>query len=326
MKPAAVSPETDKRLGLGVSSPPPRVAMRSSKRLSQTPLKSTCERQLIDEEEPDERTTSKRKFRKNVGPSSTKSVPRQLFTPTNAMYDPLEVTYHHKFTMPFQKWYDTAVKIKSVPETPLPIISKSRVPVSWFHDLWKRRGWLANEHINALMNLLLFNYKRAKESFLSGWAVWDALGTPREGGLPWVEARQVIGVANVNKNHWVCYAICFESQIVTIYDSMRGSNNWATIVGHFEHMVRYVPWLCHHAGIWEQKNMSGELRDVWEIVSGADAPQQANNYDCGIMAVKYMNCLASNQDISSVDPRRCGIFPRSYCAQLFKLGREFPAP
>ncbi|KAH6801321.1 hypothetical protein C2S52_001785 [Perilla frutescens var. hirtella] len=141
MKPVAVSPRTDKGLGIGVSSPPPRVSTRSSKQLSQTPLKSTCQRQLIDEEEPDERTTSKRKLRKNVGPSSTKSVARQLFTPTNAMYDPLETTYHHKFTMLFQKWYDTAVKIKPKPETPLPIISKSRVPVSWFHDFLKRRAY-----------------------------------------------------------------------------------------------------------------------------------------------------------------------------------------
>ncbi|KAH6796969.1 hypothetical protein C2S52_021523 [Perilla frutescens var. hirtella] len=141
MKPAAVSPKTDKGLGFGVSSLPPRVYTRSSKRLSQTPLKSTCQRQLIDEEEPDERTSSKHKLRKNVGPSSTKSVARQLFSATNAMYDPLEATYHHKLTQPFQEWYDTAVKIQPEPETPFPIISKLRVPVSWFHDLLERTAY-----------------------------------------------------------------------------------------------------------------------------------------------------------------------------------------
>ncbi|KAH6794486.1 hypothetical protein C2S52_004963 [Perilla frutescens var. hirtella] len=348
MKPAAVSPKTDKGLGFGVSSPPPRVYTRSSKRLSQTPLKSTCQRQLIDEEEPDERTSSKHKLRKNAGPSSTKSVARQLFSPTNAMYDPLEATYHHKLTQPFQEWYDTAVKIQPEPETPFPIISKPRVPVSWFHDLLERTGWLCDEHIDVLTNLLLFKYKRANESFLSGWAVLDVLGTgfllkgdynntwesmmhyvngvwPREYGLPWVEARQVLGVANVNKNHWMCYAICFESQTVTIYDSARGNTSWGSIAGHFLHMSRYMPWLCSHVGIWEQKKMGCELRDVWEIISAPDAPQQGNNHDCGIMAVKYIECLASNQDISSVDPERCGIWRRSYCAQLFELGREFPA-
>ena len=72
---------------------------------------------------------------------------------------------------------------------------------------------------------------------------------PKEYGLPWVEVRQVIGVANVNKNHWVCFSICFESQTVTIYDSARGSNNWTTIAGHFEHMASYIPWLFSHAGI-----------------------------------------------------------------------------
>ncbi|KAH6757829.1 hypothetical protein C2S52_023266 [Perilla frutescens var. hirtella] len=348
MKPAAVSPKTDKGLGFGVSSPPPRVYTRSSKRLSQTPLKSTCQRQLIDEEEPDEQTSSKHKLRKNAGPSSTKSVARQLFSPTNAMYDPLEATYHHKLTQPFQEWYDTVVKIQPEPETPFPIISKPRVPVSWFHDLLERTGWLCDEHIDALTNLLLFKYKRANESFLSGWAVLDVLSTgfllkgdysntwesmmhyvngvwPREYGLPWVEARQVLGVANVNKNHWVCYAICFESQTMTIYDSARGNTSWGSIAGHFLHMSRYMPWLYSHAGIWEQKKMGCELRDVWEIISAPDAPQQGNNHDCGIMAIKYMECLALNQDISSVDPERCGIWRRSYCAQLFELGREFPA-
>ncbi|KAH6800044.1 hypothetical protein C2S52_000508 [Perilla frutescens var. hirtella] len=198
MKPVAVSPKTDKGLGLGVSSPPPKVSTRSSKQLSQTPLKSTCQRQLIDEEEPDERTSS------------------------------------------------------NEPETPFPIISKSRVPVSWFHDLLQIRGWLADEHIDALTDLLLFKYKRANESFVSGWVVLDVLGT-------------------------------------------------------------------------EQKKMGGKLRDVWEIISAPDAPQQGNNHECGIMAIKYIECLASNQDISSVDLARCGIWRRSYCAQLFELGREFPA-
>ncbi|KAH6775102.1 hypothetical protein C2S52_012663 [Perilla frutescens var. hirtella] len=350
LKPAAVNRKKGKKAAHGVGLPRRIVGTRSSQRLSKTPVKASTERRLIDESDSVEGARiSQVQARKNAGPSGTKSVARELFASNkDRFYDPLEATFHPKNTKAFEDWYDAAKKLTPEPETPLPLISKPTVKVLWFESLWGRREWLWDEHIDALTNLLLWKYKRAKESFESGWAVMDALGTgfllhgdfektwssmmqyvngnwPREGGLRWVEARQVIGVANVSGNHWVCYAICFDSQTVTIYDSQRGDRNWPTIARHFDNMSRYIPWICANAGIWAKKKMGADLREVFEVVSVVEAPQQIGNHDCGIMAVKFMECLASNHDMTSLDPARCGIFRRIYCAQLYELGLEFPA-
>ncbi|KAH6770093.1 hypothetical protein C2S52_014896 [Perilla frutescens var. hirtella] len=316
------SSKAHKGSGFVQNSAPYRVATRSRTRGLETPVMNRFERKLVDKEEELELDTSLLKASpKSARPFSAKSVARQLFSTGN----------------------------NNEPEMTLPIISKLIVNARWFVDLWKRRGWLADEHIDALTNLLLFKYKRGKDRFLDGWSVLDALGIgflrvgqfertadslleyisgrfPREGGLPWVDAEQVVGVANVNKNHWVCYRIHFASQTVTIMDSMRGTNNWRVIAEQFDHMLRYIPWLLRHFGIWEQKKFAdGELRDVWELVDCEEAPQQTNNHDCGIMALKFLECLACGEELSIIHPGRCGIFRRSYCAQLFELGRAFPA-
>ncbi|KAH6757665.1 hypothetical protein C2S52_023344 [Perilla frutescens var. hirtella] len=341
--------KAEKKKAFETSSPAPRAVTRSSKQLERSEVKQPYQRSLMDEIEGDEAIEAAKVQKQSARLSATKSVARKLFGTKSGKYDPSEGAYKHIQAKQFEVWQIAASKVQPEPETPLLLISRSRVPISWFEPLWRRMYWLADEHIDALTNLLLFKYKRSKGQFLSGWAVMDALGMgylrngrfeatasnlfeyisgrwPREGGLPWVEVSQVIGVANGNKNHWVCYRIDFASQCVTIFDSMRSKNGWATIADQFEHMLRYIPWHCGYFGIWEEKKMSVPLREVWELVCSEDAPQQGNSYDCGIMAIEFLECLASDQPLSSIDYQRCGIFRRNYCAQLFELGRQFPAP
>ncbi|KAH6766534.1 hypothetical protein C2S52_017517 [Perilla frutescens var. hirtella] len=245
---------------------------RSSKQLERSEVKQPYQRSLMDENEADEAIEAAKVLKQSARLLATKCVARKLFGTKSGKYDPSEGAYKHIQVKQFEVWQTAASKVQPEPETPLPIISKLRVPVSWFEPIWRRRYRIADEHIDALTNLLLFKYKRSKGQFLSGWAVMDALGTgylrngrfeatasnlfeyisgrwPREGGLPWVEASQVIGVANVNKNHWVCYRIDFASQCVTIFDSMRDRDGWATIADQFEHMLHYIPWLCRHFGV-----------------------------------------------------------------------------
>ncbi|KAH6797525.1 hypothetical protein C2S52_022079 [Perilla frutescens var. hirtella] len=123
----------------------------------------------------------------------------------------------------------------------------------------ERREYCMCQHIDALTNLLLFKYNQAKQRFLSGWTLLELLGTgplmnedlqnvsgtlidyvlgklPREGGLPWAEASKVIGIANVNKNHWVCYLISLEEQRIVVYNSTSRSSNWSLIAKQFENM------------------------------------------------------------------------------------------
>ncbi|KAH6794797.1 hypothetical protein C2S52_005274 [Perilla frutescens var. hirtella] len=233
-------------------------------------------------------------------------------------------------------------------ETPLPISSRSRVDWDWFTQLRKRDGWLSSEHIDALTNLLLFKYNHAKDKFDSGWTLIEVLGTglllngdpqnvsgmlmdyvrgklPREGGLPWGEASKVIGIANVNENHWVCYMILLNEQRIVVYDSTSKRSDWPRIAQQFENMSRFVPLLCQIAGLWVGKQRKEPLKPVWDVVQFRHPPQQGNDSDCGVMAIKYMECLVSDFDLSQLTPDRCGTFRRSYCAELFDLGLKYPA-
>ncbi|KAH6780066.1 hypothetical protein C2S52_011303 [Perilla frutescens var. hirtella] len=195
-------------------------------------------------------------------PKSGKSAARKLFKPNPSMYDPLDVSYMARDVKPFQDWHDKA--------------------------RWRRMGWLCDEHIDALTNLLLFKYNQAKERFLSGWALMELLGTgilmhedlqnvsgtlmdyvegklPREGGLPWAEATKLIGIANVNKNHWVYYSILLEEQRIVVYDSRSKYSDWALISQQFENMSRFVSLMCQIVGIWSQKHKKKALKSVWDV-------------------------------------------------------------
>lgn len=66
-----------------------------------------------------------------------------------------------------------------------------------------------------------------------------------------------------------------------------------------------------------------ELRSEWDIVPNPNPPQQTNCSDCGIMALKYIECLVSGHDVADLDPERCAIFRRSYCGQLYEYGQKF---
>ncbi|KAH6757675.1 hypothetical protein C2S52_023337 [Perilla frutescens var. hirtella] len=227
---------------------------------------------------------------------SARSSARKLFIRNPSLYDPMHVSYMAVDAKPFQDWYDNTRDIGIPCETPLPISIEVELD-----DLLD----CMCQHIDVLTNLLLFKYNRAKDKFDSGWTLIEALGTglllngdpqnvsgtlmdyvrgklPREGGLPWGEASKVIGIANVNGNHWI-------------------------------------------AGLWVGKQRKEPLKPVWDVVQFRHPPQQGNDSDCGVMAIKYMEYLVSDFDLSQLTPDRCGIFRRSYCMELFNLGLKYPA-
>ncbi|KAH6762528.1 hypothetical protein C2S52_019961 [Perilla frutescens var. hirtella] len=261
---------------------------------------SECEADGSQKEEGDLVEASLWKGSSSVPPKSLKSSIRKLFTHNAVLYDPLHISFMPCDAQRFEDWHDNARKNGMPCETPLPITSLPRVNWEWFNPLMRPRGWLGSEHIDALTNLLLLKYKQNKQRFLSGWTLMEQLGMgllmrddpqnvsgtlmdyvlgklPREAGLPWAEARHVIGTANVNGNHW-------------------------------------------SAGLCAGKQMKEALKPVWEVFQFRHPPQQLNNNDCGLMTIKFMECLVSGCALSDVDPVRCRTFRLSYCAQLFELG------
>ncbi|KAH6802833.1 hypothetical protein C2S51_034279 [Perilla frutescens var. frutescens] len=93
---------------------------------------------------------------------------------------------------------------------------------------------------------------------------------------------------------------------------------WSQLQIEFFLMWRNVPILCDHGDVYRSKPLTKTRRNVWELVRYEHPPQQSNCDDCGIMATKYLECLATGTPFDSIDPMRCIHYHRAYCVELFE--------
>ncbi|KAH6767732.1 hypothetical protein C2S52_018715 [Perilla frutescens var. hirtella] len=213
-------------------------------------------------------------------------------------------------------------------------------PAKWFLSILDREGWLMDDNVDVLINLLIFKLNRDIDRFIGGWTAMEILPTSilqqpnfhqvldpvmgyarrsyhRQGAMSWLRTSRVIGIANVRTNHWVCYEISFEAQKITVYDSMcKRRGRMKKVDESILNMAKAIPWVYQHVDLWTQKKMTSVLRDVWDVEVSDKAPQQGNGSDCGIMSLKFMECFISGHDVSVIHPDCCGIFRNIYCSPI----------
>ncbi|XP_057810722.1 uncharacterized protein LOC131025122 [Salvia miltiorrhiza] len=213
----------------------------------------------------------------------------------------------------------------------------------WFDVIWRRDGWLDNSHIDALTNLLIMRYdKDDKTRKPRKWTClemccWQALQEPNfddfahvvlpyvigerplRGPVNWLAATNVYGVANINKNHWVLFDVSLEEQLITVYNSLEQS--WVYVEAHFDHMRKNIPTVCAMAGIgYSRAGSKLPMEDCWRVVKFPKPPRQVNMSDCGVMVMKYMECLAFNVPIQRIIPDLCWL-PVDGTARSFSIFR-----
>ncbi|KAH6761932.1 hypothetical protein C2S52_019365 [Perilla frutescens var. hirtella] len=239
----------------------------------------------------------------------------------------------------FKLWYNEQRKLplSSQTEVRLPNHDLLWTTAPLFEGLVKCYGWLNTTHIDALLNLVLSKVKRAPDTFADNWAVietylWGtlqkgeanyAVGTlvpyilgmsPRMLKRPWAKVEKVYGIGKVNDDHW---------QSITVYDSQFRSRRWDDVKRHFTTISRYIPSACKKAGLSRKRQApAAALLDQWPVVSNGDTPHQNNNHDCGIMALKVLECLCAGVPIHVIDPTKCGRYRNDYTAALFHLTKE----
>lgn len=143
---------------------------------------------------------------------------------------------------------------------------------------------------------------------------------PRLCGIPWERASHLFGVGNVGKDHWVLFKVSFLQQQVIVYDSL--STPSSTISTYFDHLRRNFPRVMRSKQLWGKLATDIPLRDEWQIVICPNTPKQCNGHDCGIMAMKYMECLIRELPFKKIIPTRGAIYRRSYCAQLYAWSQQ----
>lgn len=162
----------------------------------------------------------------------------------------------------------------------------------------------------------IYSFKK-EEAFKT--VVKYAEGTlPHERQLAWRNVKRIYGVAHVNKAHWVAYEVDFIGEFIMVYDSLSSANTWDSVAGCFHRMSIFLPWLFKKLGIRHIKGLE-TTSDKWSIINFPDTPQQVNGYDCGIMALKMVECLVSGRSLLQIDPFACPEYRDGYCGQLWDL-------
>lgn len=145
-------------------------------------------------------------------------------------------------------------------------------------------------------------------------------------GMQWAHVDRVFGIGHVRGNHWVAYEAKLMEQCIVVYDSMSEHPLRDIVIQSFQQVARAIPAMCATAKVWTRKGWDeGQLKESWEIMYDDNTPQQTNGYDCGIMAVKFIECLATGNSMQLIEPDRCGMYRKIYCSELFK-SRMPPTP
>lgn len=137
-------------------------------------------------------------------------------------------------------------------------------------------------HINLQNTLICENY-------------WEDLMIPYVDGeqpvcgIPWRSCSRLYGVGNVNENRWIFFSVSFPHQEITIYDSLSLSNS--TIMSYIKNFRRNVPKLILQHNLLEMMHFLEPFSEEWQVKLFEDLPPQGNGHDCGIMVIKFLECL-----------------------------------
>ncbi|KAH6794378.1 hypothetical protein C2S52_004855 [Perilla frutescens var. hirtella] len=283
---------------------------------------SDMESQCVD---PDQVGVRRKRIRK--GPADVVGhviATRSMKLDVTAQHDPRDMVTDYVRLNEFQRWYKLSSR-----------------QIMWMQiGSRKSRNADNGSHVDSLINLILIMLKDS--SHLSAeWAAlemicWGPLTSEnfeavsdkvkpyalghllKTWSVEWERVKNVCGVGNIDE-HWVTYEVILEAQIIRVYDPLYVRNPWEPVLEAFEIMSRNIPKLVAQLGILDQKGLTSTLQPMWDVVQVRHPLQQPNNFDCGIMVIKYLECLLNGRDVSVLDGERCGIYRRSLCAKLYGI-------
>ncbi|XP_057803682.1 uncharacterized protein LOC131019007 isoform X2 [Salvia miltiorrhiza] len=249
----------------------------------------------------------------DVGASSSRAeVNNEDLKGGQVAHDPNDLDLSYTELKPYLAWTNKTDNCSRDNHVLLPTNILRYADLSWFNTLWRHDGWL--ENTQALTKSKIEDIVPVVMPYVRG-------SRPISGGLQWINASHVFGIANINNCHWVFFDISLEQQVITVYNSV--AQDWDFVLAHFENVRKNLPIICGMGGMWEHSKLPRKpLNYVWDVVEYPNPPRQLNEHDCGVMALKYMECTAFGVPVTKLMAKRCDKFRRRYCAKLFELSEE----
>ncbi|CAN7084762.1 unnamed protein product, partial [Brassica oleracea var. botrytis] len=186
-------------------------------------------------------------------------------------------------------------------------------PTMWYHFLRTARGWLEDCHIDAWINVLRQRYQENPQAFRSermcfldhnfsqSWREQYQLfktSEPDHKGL-----GRVLPV-NLDDKHWVAIWISIPKRHIVVWDSIPSSSvpdAWDAIMEPF---LQMVPYLLVECAATDEIRVKYGL-EPYTYERPLKGVPTANNGDCGVYAVKYIECHALGVSFDPKDFARC---------------------
>lgn len=134
---------------------------------------------------------------------------------------------------------------------------------------------------------------------------------PHGFGVHWSKVDYVYGVAHVCGNHWVLFNLDFPQQEIRVYDSLSNDKPMVCYMSEFTRLAAVLPSICVEAGVPINSPNPFRLRRQKK------PPQQLNGHDCGIMAIKFLECLVSGSPLERIEPNFTHEYRLRFCCELF---------
>ncbi|KAH6809107.1 hypothetical protein C2S51_026890 [Perilla frutescens var. frutescens] len=243
--------------------------------------------------------------RKRVRKPPPKVIPRTIVTHSrsvpalDAQHDPWDLDVDHIVLDEFESWYNECTR--KTESDSIRLLNGIHADADWFSFIWTPRYPLYADHIDSLLNVLV-------------WMLKDVGQLNEERAL-----LEMICWIRFIGEHWVAYEILLEGQCIKVYDPSSSSRCWESLSIPFRNMSINVPKLCAELCIWDEKCMTIPLHPMWDVIQVRHPPQQLNDFDCGIMVIKFLECLLCGRDVSVLDAERCSMYRRNYCAKLYEI-------
>ncbi|XP_048616578.1 uncharacterized protein LOC111207285 [Brassica napus] len=217
-------------------------------------------------------------------------------------------------------------------------------PTRWYHFLRTARGWLEDCHIDAWINVLRQRYQENPQAFRSermcfldhnfsqSWREQyhlfktsepDHKGLGRvlpggasyfyDGSIPsfcqsnkkWGEdIDDIYAPVNLDDKHWVAIWISIPKRHIVVWDSIPSSSvpdAWDAIMEPF---LQMVPYLLVECAATDEIRVKYGL-EPYTYERPLKGVPTANNGDCGVYTVKYIECHALGVSFDPKDFARC---------------------